>query len=164
MVDWTGFGIRESKIDDKESIGLVYNLAISEGEGYSDYDERLLKFPDGEPIERLYTSNITFVAELNEKVVGWCSLFPEKNLVDGLFVHPDYQSEGIGSKLLNSVEKEARERSLSNLWVSSDTHVVDYYLSKGYTIVGEAEMEGIETTETLPCVIMMKDLDSEVTT
>lgn len=157
------FRIRISDAEDKDSIGSIYNKAISEGDGYSDRDERLLKFPDDEPIERLYKSNVTFVAELDNEVVGWCSLHPEKNLVDGLFVHPDYQSKGIGSELLRTVEEEARARSISKIWISSDTHVVDYYSRKGYTIVEKTEMEGINTDETVPCVIMIKDLDTEVT-
>lgn len=157
------FRIRISDVEDKDSIGSIYNKAISEGEGYSDRDEELLKFPDDEPIERLYKSNVTFVAELNDEVVGWCSLYVEKNLVDGLFVHPDYQSKGIGSELLRTVEEEARARGISKIWVSSDTHVVEYYSSKGYAIVEKTEMEAINTDETIPCVIMIKDLDTEVT-
>lgn len=159
-----GCEIREAEITDKQLIGRVYNSAISEGDGYSDHEEELLKFPNDEPVERLYTSNSTYVAELEGEIVGWCSLYPDKQCIDGLFVHPDYQSRGIGSKLLRSVEEEAFNQNILKIWVASDVSVVDYYVERGYSIVEQTNMEALNSDEEIPCVVLMKSLNSEITT
>ena len=163
-MDSEGFIIREAKITDKEAIGEVYNSAISQGDGYSKREEKLLEFQDNEPMERLYTSNSTYVAESDNKVIGWCSLYPEKQCVDGLFVHPNYQSNGIGSELLQSVEEEALDQNMLKIWIASDVNVVDYYVERGYAVVEETNMEAVNSDEEIPCVILVKSLHSKIAT
>lgn len=45
-----------------------------------------------------------YVAEENGLILGFVSIYLAKNFIHNLFVHPDYQKRGIGSKLLQTAE------------------------------------------------------------
>jgi ribosomal protein S18 acetylase RimI-like enzyme len=45
-----------------------------------------------------------WVAEKDEIIVGFVSTYPAENFVHNLFVHPDYQTQGIGTQLLHIAE------------------------------------------------------------
>jgi putative acetyltransferase len=45
----------------------------------------------------------TWVYEENDKVIGFMSLL--ENHIGGLFVHPDYQGQGIGSQLIDHAKR-----------------------------------------------------------
>jgi ribosomal protein S18 acetylase RimI-like enzyme len=53
----------------------------------------------------------TFVAEADGEVVGYATGFPGDDAYDlgSIYVHPERQDEGVGSRLLEAVETQARE-------------------------------------------------------
>jgi putative acetyltransferase len=63
------------------------------------------------------TSQYFLVAELNNKIVGYASL-ENNNYLDFLYVHKDYQRQGVADKLYSDIEKEAIYRNATVL--SSD--------------------------------------------
>ena len=58
--------------------------------------------------------NITFVAEIDGKIVGFADMTHEGYL-DRLYVHKDYQGRFIAVHLLREIEKAARELGLSKI-------------------------------------------------
>jgi GNAT superfamily N-acetyltransferase len=107
-----------------------------------DYPEdQILKLCD-----RFSAENITkdanwrqiFVAILNGVIVGTASIVKKpvektnSHLVLGLFVDPRHQKKGIGSQLLNTVEKQAKEWRVDLLMVPSNISAKDFYLKMGY--------------------------------
>ncbi|BAP33107.1 GNAT family acetyltransferase [Chryseobacterium sp. StRB126] len=50
------------------------------------------------------------IAESENKIVGFCTL-AQGNYIDLLFVHKDYQHQGIASKLYELIEKEALDQN-----------------------------------------------------
>ena len=67
------------------------------------------------------------VAELNSSIVGFvdCTVFPsfwecqKQGLIIDLFVHPAYQSKGVGSELLKALIKRANTENIVELHVST---------------------------------------------
>ena len=68
-------------------------------------------------------------------IIGCVGLYPypedRMGEVACLVVHPDYQDTGHGNRLLDEVEKEARERSLDNVFVLT-TQAHHWFLERGF--------------------------------
>jgi aralkylamine N-acetyltransferase len=47
-------------------------------------------------------------------------------------IHPDYQSKGLGKKLVDRVIMELRSADISNVTLFADPHVVDFYRRLGF--------------------------------
>jgi ribosomal protein S18 acetylase RimI-like enzyme len=70
---------------------------------------------------------VVLVAEFNSSIVGFvdCAVFPsfwecqKQGLIIDLFVHPTYQSKGVGSKLLEALIKRANAENIVELHVST---------------------------------------------
>jgi ribosomal-protein-alanine N-acetyltransferase len=71
---------------------------------------------------------IVLVAESNSSIVGFvdCAVFPsfwecqKQGLIIDLFVHPAYQSKGVGSELLEALIKRANAENIAELHVSTE--------------------------------------------
>ncbi|MYH69364.1 MAG: amino-acid N-acetyltransferase [Gammaproteobacteria bacterium] len=76
-------------------------------------------------------------------IIGCVGLYPypEEGMgeVACLVVHPDYQDTGHGNRLLDEVEKEAREQSLDNVFVLT-TQAQHWFLERGFQ---EASLEDL---------------------
>lgn len=75
------------------------------------------------------------------KIVGTVSLV--KNRVRKLYVDPDYQRRGIGTKLVREIEQKAVERGYSYVFLTADPDVVGFYQKLGYK-KQEEERESID--------------------
>ncbi|MEZ5045599.1 MAG: GNAT family N-acetyltransferase [Chitinophagaceae bacterium] len=60
------------------------------------------------------TSQYFLIAELDNKIVGYASL-ENNDYVDFLYVHKDYQRQGIADRLYSEIEKEAINRKATVL-------------------------------------------------
>lgn len=58
--------------------------------------------------------NITFVAEVEDKIVGFADI-THKGYLDRLYVHPDYQGRFIAFRLFKHIEQAARELELTKI-------------------------------------------------
>ena len=77
-----------------------------------------------------------FVAEIDEQLVGFSSLYPNGYL-DFMYVHKDFQGRGIAKALLKTVEELARELSISE--VTSDVSITarPFFTRHGYAVIRE---------------------------
>lgn len=98
----------------------------------------------------------TWVAEVKGEVVGFVDLSPE-GLIDMLYVHPDHGGRGIGSDLLEKVERQARERGLLELTSNVSDTALGVFLRRGFRYVRppSVELRGVAFRN---CV-MIKRLD-----
>jgi GNAT superfamily N-acetyltransferase len=83
------------------------------------------------------------VAVLDARVVGTASLIGDT--IKSVFVHPDYQRRGIGTKLMGAVENIALARSVRALNVQSSITAQPFYAKWGFDTVRE-EFYGEERT------------------
>jgi GNAT superfamily N-acetyltransferase len=93
-----------------------------------------------------------YVAVVDDRIVGTGSL--NGKTVRALFVHPDYQGRGIGTKLMDVVENAANLQSERTLGVQSSITAQPFYAKRGFKVVREA-FYGEERT-----IFMSKDISS----
>ena len=91
--------------------------------------------------------NITFVAKTNDKVVGFSEL-TQTGYLDRLFVHKDYQGQGIATALVDMLESEAKKLNLLEIDVDASITAKPFFEHRGYNIVCSqtVERKGVKLT------------------
>lgn len=87
-----------------------------------------------------FLQNITFVAEINGVIVGFTDMTTEGHL-DRLYVHKDFQRQGIASALLNQLESEARALGLREMDTEASITAKPFFERQGYQIIQEQIVE-----------------------
>jgi len=92
---------------------------------------------------------------LNQKMVGFASLNHGK-YVDVMYVHKDFQRQGIAQKLYTTLEDEARR--LERTFVTADVSKTakPFFEANGFKVI--AEQIQIRTEVEIPNYNMKKDL------
>ncbi|MFW9963894.1 MAG: arsenic resistance N-acetyltransferase ArsN2 [Candidatus Sifarchaeia archaeon] len=72
----------------------------------------------------------------SEKIVGSVGLeiYGKSALLRSLAVHPDYQGQGLGTRLVNKIIDFAKDRGITRIFLLTDT-AEDYFTRKGFVIV-----------------------------
>jgi putative acetyltransferase len=81
-----------------------------------------------------------FVAEKDDHPVGFCSLSPSGYL-DFLYVHRDYQRQGIASALLKAAESRANQNLIKLLNTDSSKSAYDFFIRHGFTVLTKQTIE-----------------------
>jgi len=81
------------------------------------------------------------VAEIDHTLVGVAAYepadkadLPDVNqglLLHGLYVHPDYQHQGIGTRLLQAIEQQVISRHLDGLLVKAHSSAIGFFEAQG---------------------------------
>ena len=98
---------------------------------------------------------VFFVAEVDGRVVGFSVLFGDE--VKAIYLHPDHVGHGLGRRLLEAVEAEARANAVPQLHLTSTLTSVRFYEACGYT-KGEEHQHPVTGGVMLTCVKFTKQL------
>ncbi len=98
---------------------------------------------------------VFFVAELAGAVVGFAVLLRDE--AKAVYVHPDHAGKGVGGKLLEAVEAEARLNDVDTLKLTSTLTSVGFYESQGYQR-GELTHHPVADGIRLECIHFTKQL------
>ena len=55
-------------------------------------------------------------------------------------VHPDFQSKGLGKKVLNFIEEKAREMKIEKIILQARENAIPFYNANGYLLVGKSHL------------------------
>ena len=76
----------------------------------------------------------TWVGTLGDKIVSWVAV--EKDRVEGLYTDPRNAQRGIGSALLQFVERELMSRGVEHVSLEAGANVEGFYRRRGYEPIG----------------------------
>lgn len=96
----------------------------------SKYDEELRM----ESWKDSMSNNVTFVALIDGKIVGFSDM-TQKGHLDRLYVHKDFQRQGIASSLINALESEASRLGLTELDTDASITAKSFFEHHGYKLV-----------------------------
>lgn len=91
--------------------------------------------PDRDAWARL-DHQFCFVVEFQKSLVGFISLTPE-GLIDFLFVHKDFQGQGIASALFKQVERLARKKRIPVLRTDASLTARHFFEKNGFAVTAE---------------------------
>jgi GNAT superfamily N-acetyltransferase len=115
---------------------IISALRTSNAEDYSHaVIERIGKSFSPSAVAALIHERTVFVALEGERVIGTASL--DGDVVRSVFVDPQSQGQGVGSKLMSAVEQKARDLGAANLLVPSSITAERFYQKLGYSVVRE---------------------------
>jgi putative acetyltransferase len=97
-----------------------------------------------------------WVAMIDDRLVGFAALANDKPWINGLFVHPEFARQKIGTQLIQVIEKEAIRLNWRCLWVYASLNGQSFYRSRGYEILTKDKI--VLPRESLPVVLMKKVL------
>lgn len=130
--------IRRYKKSDAEEKAEVHSESVREIAS-DDYSKQEIEVWSDVEVEQepLPEEKVRNVAIQDEIIVGFGEYNREENEVTGLYVQPDYTGRGIGEKLLEKVEKNAKEQGLEKLTCLSTVTAKDFYQKHGYKVLAE---------------------------
>lgn len=82
-----------------------------------------------------------FVAVEDGETVGVAGYQNESGTVAGIFVDPELKGSGIGSKLMNKLEEDARSEGLEEMESLASLEAVDFYKKNDYETVEERKQD-----------------------
>ena len=100
-------------------------------------------------------NNITYVAEINGKIVGFVDM-SYRGYLDRLYTHKDYLRQGIATALVNKVESVARKIRLSEIHTEASVTARPFFEAHGYEVMRAQNVERMGVT--LPNFHMRKTL------
>ena len=101
---------------------------------------------------------VTFVAESqNAGLLGFACILAFDNHISGIYVHPDYFHQGIGTLLLKELEASALKEKRRTVYVNSSLEAEGFYLKNGYALI---KRTGFFTQDRIwiPCQLLRKEL------
>jgi ribosomal protein S18 acetylase RimI-like enzyme len=81
----------------------------------------------------LYISNDEVIAGLFGHLIRWWE--GDEYFIKEFFVDPDFQGDGIGSKMMDKLNKELKKNNINTIVLLTDLHspAADFYKKRGFT-------------------------------
>src|SRR5262249_19512826 len=136
--------IRRATPDDALAIATLYHDTVKKINS-SDYaPAQILAWAGAMPDEQKWlegqTSRTTFVDEQDGIIRGFAEL-EDNGHIGAVYVHADYQREGIASTLLKEVEEEAVARGANCLWTDASITARPFFAKHGFETVAVQNVE-----------------------
>ena len=109
------------------------------------------------------TEEEIFVCDDNGKIVGFSSIVPNNNELRAVYVRASYSSKGVGTQLLQALEKRASELNLPRLHLHSSITAKKFYQKHGYNILNNGT-HTLSNGKKMDCIVMAKSFISKPTT
>ena len=95
----------------------------------------------------ILTNQFVLVAQDRKKIVGFCTL-DNGNYIDLLYIHQNYQRQGIARKLYADIEKEARRQRQTELTSDVSKTARPFFEIVGFKMLKEQSisLKGVELT------------------
>ena len=147
--------IRRATPEDEPDIIRIQCRAISVL-GTKDYNPKQIKALLRSKSKPRFASEIILVAEIAGSIVAIAAMLSSSNVISAVFVEPNFTRRGIGSLLLQHLERESVNNKVPVLWVSSSLTGQNFYRVNGYSEVEKINF--VLGSSYIPCMRMKKRL------
>jgi len=156
--------IRRATRNDGEHIWKVHTSAIRETCRSKYSEEEILAWtsrlaPD--TYDSVIRGKAMYVAQHEDEVVGFGQLDVVKGEVEAVYVRPEFEGAGIGSRLLEMLETVAVECGVKRLFLDSSLNAVGFYQYAGYE-AREETMHPLSGGLSIAAIRMEKDLPRDL--
>jgi len=128
-------GLRPFLPADTPLLAEIFRSSIEDltGDDYSQEQQQAWASAadDEEDFAARLAERLTLVATLGGSVVGFAAL-EGKDHIDMLYVHPAVAGQGVGTMLVDALEKLAASRGTPRLVVEASDSARDFFLGRGY--------------------------------
>lgn len=161
------FQIREANTNDVDAIRAVHRQSVLDL-AIETYPVEVISGwkpnPSPESIERHKESirsgfELVWVAEISGRIEGFSVLVPSESELRACYVTGVVANNGVGSGLLQVLEKRARELGLKKLKLSSSINARPFYEKNGYVASSKGQ-HTLQTGVKIDCIFMEKNLRS----
>ncbi len=90
--------------------------------------------------EQRLNSGVVLVATFEKTVTGFIRFEPTGK-IDLIYIHPNYEHQGIASALLHKIERLAEQQRIPRLFTLASEASKDFFTAKGYRFIGEQDVE-----------------------
>ena len=117
--------IRRATVLDKQSVEDVYATVVGTSLGLTDDEWRRWLNLDG-----------VVIAEADDRLIGFGGIdVTAKEQIRWLYLLPQFQGSGVGSKILHELESLAWSSELQAIRLHASPNAVEFYSKQGYTRV-----------------------------
>lgn len=102
-----------------------------------------------------FTENPTIVIELSGNIVGF-GVVTKQGLFDSLFVHKDWQRQGVGTTIANNIETYTKSKNIDIITVYTSKTARAFFEERSYKIIQEENT--MIKNQTLTSYFMQKNL------
>lgn len=94
-----------------------------------------------------FLANHTVIAEMDGIITGFCDM-DHTGYLDRLYVHHNYQGQGIATAMVNALEQQAKARGIVHFTTHASITAKPFFERRGYQVVKEntAVCQGIALT------------------
>lgn len=129
------FALRPFMPDDAEVLADIFRASI-EGLAADDYSQSQIDAwagaaDDEETFEARLGGRLTLVATMEGSSVGFAAL-EEPGQIDLLYVHPAVAGRGVGTMLVDALEKLAGARGAKKLTAEVSDNALDFFRRRGF--------------------------------
>ena len=86
------------------------------------------------------SNNFAYVAEINDKIIGFCDMDCNGHL-NRLYIHKDFQKQGIATALLHMIESKAKEMGLYKINTEASITAKPFFEHHGYQVINSQIVE-----------------------
>ncbi|MEH2259755.1 GNAT family N-acetyltransferase [Nostoc sp.] len=103
------------------------------------------------------TEETRIVAEINSQIVGFGAIIVSNSELRAVYVSPSFGRSGVGTAILQELERLAREQELSELHLNASLNAESFYQVNGYMNEGFEE-HTLRSGRKMPSIRMKKKL------
>lgn len=136
----TQITIRKGHLDDLLELQQLFVDTIS-NVCQADYDSKQINawtstVENKKRWQNILTNQFALVAQDKERIIGFCTLDNGKH-IDLLYVHTDYQRQGIAHTLYTDIEKEAKRQGQTELTSDVSKTARPFFEKVGFKVLNE---------------------------
>lgn len=106
---------------------------------------------------RSLAQELILVAEGNGQILGFIACFLRQAQITGLYVHPDFVRQGIGSSLLFGAAEVLNARKYRSINVYASEYTLPFYQYHGFQTIRRASLP-LSRYQNIPTTLMRKTL------